>query len=112
MVYDIKPHLRQGENVIAVDARDYGTTNAELEPGGPRRSGGFHLYGEIRDTSGNVQPISSDASWKVSSSEQAGWNRPGYDDHGWQSAGGDPHPTVWVTYPDFAAGLHGYSSVR
>ena len=51
-VYDIKPHLRPGENVIAVDARDYGTTQAELEPGGPERSGGFHLYGEIRDTSG------------------------------------------------------------
>ena len=47
-VYDIKPLLKQGENVIAIDARDYGTLNPELEPGGPDRSGGFHLYGEIR----------------------------------------------------------------
>jgi hypothetical protein len=112
VVYDIKPHLKQGENVIAVEARDYGTMNAELEPGGPERSGGFHLYGEIRDASGKTQPIASDASWKASASEQPGWNRPGYDDRGWSSAKGDPKPTVWVTYPDFAKGLRGFSDVR
>jgi hypothetical protein len=112
VVYDIKPHLRQGENVIAVDAREYGTLSAELEPGGPDRSGGFHLYGEIRDTSGKTQPIASDARWKASSSEEPGWNRPGFDDRGWPSAQGDPKPTVWVTYPDFAKGLRGFSDIR
>lgn len=105
VVYDIKPHLRDGENVIAVDARDYGTLNAELEPGGPARSGGFHLYGEIRDTHGKLQPILSDESWKASASEKAGWNKPGFDDRDWPSAKGDPLPTVWVTYPDIAKGL-------
>jgi hexosaminidase len=112
VVYDIKPQLRQGENVIAVDARDYGTLSPELEPGGPQRSGGFHLYGEIRDTSGKMQPITSDASWKASDREEPGWNRPGYDDRSWPSAKGDPKPTVWVTYPDFAKGLRGFSDVR
>jgi hexosaminidase len=111
-VYDIKPYLRPGENVIAVDARNYGTINAELEPGGPDRSGGFHLYGEIRDADGKVQPILSDASWKVSSKELPNWNMPGYDDRDWQSAQGDPKPTVWVTYPDFRKGLRGFSDVR
>ena len=51
--------------MIAIDAREYGTVNPDLEPGGPQRSGGFHLYGEIRDKSGKVLPILSDASWKV-----------------------------------------------
>ena len=111
-VYDIKPYLRAGENVIAVDARDYGTLNAELEPGGPERSGGFYLYGEIRDTNGKTEPIVSDASWKVSSSEQPGWNRPGFVERGWRAAKGDPKPTVWVTYPDFGKGLRGFSDVR
>ncbi len=111
-VYDIRPHLRAGENVIAVDAREYGTINPELEPGGPEGSGGFHLYGEIRDREGKVQPIVSDATWKVSDRELADWNRPGFDDHDWPAAQTDPQPTVWVTYPDFAKGLRGFSDVR
>lgn len=112
VVYDIKPLLRQGDNVIAVDAHSYGTMSPELEPGGPPRSGGFHLYGEIRDTSGKTQPITSDASWKVSDSEAPNWNRSDYDDRGWRSAKGDPKPTVWVTYPDFSKGLRGFSELR
>ena len=111
-VYDIKPQLKKGDNVIAINAHDYGTLNPELEPGGPARSGGFHLYGEIRDTRGNVQPIASDASWKTTASEEPGWNRTGYDDRRWRSAQGDPKPTVWVTYPDFSKGLRGFSDVR
>lgn len=111
-VYDIKPLLRDGENVIAVDAREYGTTQPELEPGGPERSGGFHLYGEIRDTAGKVQPILSDASWQVSAQESPGWNAPGFDAGKWRSAKGDPKPTVWVTYPDLEKGLRGFSDVR
>jgi hypothetical protein len=111
-VYDIKPLLRAGDNVIAIDAHNYGTTQAELEPGGPPRSAGLHLYGEIRDASGNVQPIASGGSWKVSTSDDKGWNSPGFDDGNWQSAQGDPKPTVWVTYPDFTKGLRGFSNVR
>ncbi|HEY1603665.1 MAG TPA: glycoside hydrolase family 20 zincin-like fold domain-containing protein [Pirellulales bacterium] len=111
-VYDIKPYLRSGENVIAVDARNYGTINAELEPGGPERSGGFHLYGEIRDKDGKVQPILSDASWKASNNEEPNWSQPAYDDHAWQPAKEDTQPTVWVTYPDFSKGLRGFSDVR
>ncbi len=46
-VYDIKPQLKDGENVIAIDAHNYGTINPDLEPGGPARSAGFHLYGKF-----------------------------------------------------------------
>jgi hypothetical protein len=111
-VYDIKPLLREGDNVIAVDARNYGTAQPELEPGGPLRSGGFHLYGEIRDKSGKAQPIVSDASWQTTAAEEKDWNRPGHDDHNWAKAQGDPKPTVWVTYPDFSRGLRGFSEIR
>jgi hypothetical protein len=111
-VYDIKPHLKQGENVIAVDARGYGTMNAELEPGGPPRSGGFHLYGEIRDASGKTTPLFSDATWKAATDDEPGWNRAGHDDAKWPAAKPDPKPTVWVTYPDFSKGLRGFSDVR
>lgn len=111
-VYDIKPLLRQGENVIAVDAHNYGTIQPELEPGGPERSGGFHLYGEIRDSGGKLQPIVSDASWKVSDKEAKNWNQPGYDDSAWPQAKGDPKPSVWVTYPDFSKRLRGFSEIR
>lgn len=111
-VYDIRPLLRKGENVIALDAREYGTNNPELEPGGPAGSGGFHLYGEIRDENGRVQPILSDKSWKASDREVANWYQPGFDDHDWPAARADTQPTVWVTYPDFAQGLRGFSDVR
>jgi hypothetical protein len=111
-VYDITPHLRQGENVIAVDARDYGTMNPELEPGGPPRSGGFQLYGEIRDKSGKVQPITSDASWKASDKEVAGWTKPEFDERDWKSPQTDPKPTVWITHPDFSEWSRGFSDVR
>jgi hypothetical protein len=111
-VYDIKPHLRQGENVIAIDAQAYGTLSAELEPGGPERSGGFHLYGEIRDASGRATPIASDESWKVSDSKEPNCIQPGYDDSRWPTAKGDAKPTVWVTYPDFGRGLRGFSDLR
>ena len=111
-MYDIKPHLKQGENVIAVDAQAYGTLSAELEPGGPPRSAGFHLYGEIRDTSGQQTPILSDSSWKVSARDAPQWNRPGFSDAAWLVAKPDPKPTVWVTYPDLNKGIRGFSELR
>lgn len=111
-VYDIKPLLRAGENVVAVEARNYGTTSPELEPGGPERSGGFHLYGELRDAEGQVQPILSDDSWKVTDKEASDWNQPRFDDAAWPAAQADPKPTVWITYPDFDKGLRGYSELR
>ena len=56
-IYDIKGLLKPGENVIAVEARNYGTERPNLEPGGPPRCAGFHFYGEIVDRDGRVQPV-------------------------------------------------------
>jgi len=120
-VYDIKPHLRNGDNVIAIEAQGYGTTGNDLEPGGPNRSGGFHLYGEIQSKDGKVQPIASDTSWKVSDGStdngstdkiDKNWNQPSFNDSDWKPAQADPKPTVWVTYPDFEKKLRGFSEIR
>ena len=76
------------------------------------RSGGFYLYGELRDKSGKATPILSDASWKVSTKAGPKWNQPGLDASTWPAAKSDPKPTVWVTYPDLEKGLRGFSDLR
>ncbi|MFO0946120.1 MAG: glycoside hydrolase family 20 zincin-like fold domain-containing protein [Planctomycetota bacterium] len=112
VVYDILPHLREGTNVIAIEAHCYGTENKDLEPGGPDRSGGFHLYGEIVDKQGKMEIILSDNSWRVSARKTDTWTSPDEDDRRWRSAQGDPKPTIWITYPDFTRGLRGFADVR
>ena len=107
-IYDIKSLLRPGENVIAVEARNYGTEKPDLEPGGPPGSAGLHFYGEIVDRDGRIQPVLSDAQWKVTDRESEGWTAISFDDSGWLHAQADPHPTVWVTYPDFAKEIAGF----
>jgi len=107
-IYDIKPLLKPGENVIAVEARNYGTEKPNIEPGGPARCAGLHFYGEIVDRDGRVQPVLSDAQWKVTDQESEGWTTTSFDDSAWLHAQADPKPTVWVTYPDFAKGIAGF----
>jgi len=107
-IYDIKPLLKSGENVIAVEARNYGTERPNLEPGGPSRCAGFHFYGEIVDHEGKLQTIASDSSWKVAEQAAEGWNKTGFDDAAWSHAQADSKPTVWVTTPDFAKGVAGF----
>jgi hypothetical protein len=111
-LYDISSHLKAGKNVIAVEAHGYGTENKNLEPGGPVRCGGFHLYGEVVDNDGKVQALVSDSSWKVADAPADDWTATDFSDESWASAKGDPKPTVWVTYPDFAEGFRGYSDMR
>jgi len=106
--YDIKPLLKPGENVIAVEARNYGTEKPNIEPGGPARCAGLHFDGEIVDREGRVQPVLSDAQWKVTDQESQGWTTTGFDDSAWLHAQADPKPTVWVTSPDFAKGVAGF----
>lgn len=112
VVYDILPHLREGTNVIAVEARAYGTENEDLEPGGPARCGGFHLFGEIVDKQGKMITLLSDNSWRVSARKTEDWTSPEVDDRRWRSAQGDRKPTIWITYPDFTRGLRGFADVR
>ncbi len=111
-LYDILPHLQAGTNLIAIEARNYGTMNADLDPGGPARCGGFHLYGELVTTDGNVQGLASDEGWRVNDNAVENWNGRQFDDRAWPTAKSDGEPTVWVTYPDFTENVRGFSDVR
>jgi hexosaminidase len=111
-IYDIKSYLKPGQNVIAVDAHNYGTTQLGLEPGGPHRSGGFHFWGEIQLDGKKPISIGSDSGWKVSDQKTDNWNHASFDDSGWVQAKGDTKPTVWVTYPDFPNHFKGFSNRR
>lgn len=111
-LYDLKPHLVEGPNVLAIEAHNYGTENENLDPGGPRFCGGFFLYGEIVPKEGETLRLLSDESWPASTAANAGWTEAGFEEKGWAPAAADPKPTVWVTYPDFEKNWPGYSSVR
>jgi hypothetical protein len=107
-IYDIKPLLVAGKNVIAIEGRNYGTEKENLEPGGPSRCAGFHLYGEIVERDGRARSILSDPQWKVSENAPDGWLAADFDDGQWVAAQADPKPTVWVTYPDFEKNVPGF----
>jgi len=109
-VYDIATYLNDGINVIAVEAHNYGTQNKGLDPSGPERCGGFHLYGEIIDKQGNKKLILSDSSWKVSDDNPTGWNTTEFDDRHWKSAKANKNPRLLVTYPDFTQNWRGFSN--
>jgi hypothetical protein len=111
-IYDLLPHLLTGRNVIAIEAHNYGTLNADLDPGGPPRCGGLHLYGEITGPDGTLQTLVSDDQWKVTDRPVDAWTQPGFDAAAWPAAEGDKKPTVWVTYPDFSHHQRGFSDVR
>lgn len=112
MLYDITSHLVDVMNVITVDAMNYGTENPDLEPGGPERSGGFHCYGEIEQKDGKRTQILSDDSWRVIAREIPGWKQAKLNDRGWRHAKADSKPNLWITYPDFAKGIKGFTAVR
>ncbi len=107
-LYDITAYLKDGENCIAVEAHNYGGQNRNLEPGGPARCGGFNLYGELKDSGGNIVHLLSDESWKVTDRVVNGWLNVKFDDSGWRSARSDPKPMMGVTVPDFTKQYPGF----
>jgi len=111
-LYDIAPYLTDGPNVLAVEAHNYGTLSPDLDPGGPARCGGFHLYGELATRAGTITAILSDTQWRVADQPATDWTSSSFADANWPRAKADPKPTVWVTYPDFVAHVRGYSDVR
>ena len=111
-LYDITPYLKEGENVIAIEAHNYLSGSPFREPGGPKGCAGFHMYGEITDQNNDIKLILSDSSWKVSKIGEDGWKRPGFNDKGWGNAMGDQHPLRLVTYPDFSKNKRGFADKK
>lgn len=74
--WDIADYLVDGENVIAVEARNY------LHAG----SAGVSWYSEILYDDDKRKGIHSDDSWRVTDAADDDWNTPGYDDTGWLNA--------------------------
>ncbi len=77
-IFDLKPHLLAGRNVLAVDLRDTG--------------GAYGFLGEVclnfRTREGKVssQKISTNEEWKATEILVAGWPKTDFDDSGWSSA--------------------------
>jgi hexosaminidase len=80
--WDITEFLVPGENVIAIEARNY------LHAG----SAGLSWYSELVHTDGTVTGLHSDDTWKVYEPADAPgttgdvWYTPGYNDSGWPNA--------------------------
>jgi hexosaminidase len=92
-VFDILPLLKDSMNVIAVEAKAFGSDN----------SAGFNIYCEIQYPNGVTRKIMSDETWKVADSSQVGWNTITFNDSSWVNAQSQPYPFT-VDRPDFATG--------
>jgi len=74
--FNIAPHLRTGENVLAV----WGQVHADL---GTIESKGLILAMKTRDRHGKESSLTTNGSWRGSVSEQEGWEQVGFDDSAW-----------------------------
>jgi mono/diheme cytochrome c family protein len=78
---DLKPWLKRGDNVVAVQA-----SNAPANPPNPA---GLFVYARVRGGSPGkerVMDFVSDQSWLVTDQQAAGWEQPAFDSHDWPSA--------------------------
>ena len=94
-----KPYLGPGENVIAIEARNFDSARRDRQ--GPDCSAGVNLYGEIVYQGGNVQKVFSDDHWVASNRHEEGWNKIKFNDRQWRNVFADPDRHYAVTKPDF-----------
>ena len=93
---DIKPLLRKGENVIAVELERFQNL---------RYCFGMILRGEIEFASGKkISLVSSAKNFKASGECVPGWKMPNFNDKAWSNARelGDVNMTPWSTYGNVA----------
>jgi hypothetical protein len=114
---DLLPHLRAGENVIAVAAVNNTPDNkpprAEDTPKpGDANPAGFIFAARLRG--GEVTEIVSDASWLWSKSRTNGWEKPAFNSEHWEQATelGSPNMKPWslagkLNQALSLAGVHG-----
>ncbi len=70
--FDVRSHLRVGDNVLAVAAENLGG------PAGLLARLAYVREGHAQET------LTSDESWKAAPTASAGWQGPGFDDTAWQ----------------------------
>lgn len=73
--FDLKPYLRKGKNVIAIEAKDSGLAPCALL---------FDL--ELNTARGKKMKIVSDDSWLTSDQEVEGWQELDFNDRNWKKA--------------------------
>jgi mono/diheme cytochrome c family protein len=84
---DLRPHLKAGENVIAVAAVNNTPDNKPPRPEDTPKesdanSAGFIFAARLRG--GTLNEINSDASWVWSKSKTNGWEKIGFESAGWE----------------------------
>ncbi len=82
--FTITPHLREGENVVAVWGQLYAGQNVNK---GSRafRSKGIVLALKMRHADGSEQGLVTDATWRGAIEAADGWVQPGFDDSAWSA---------------------------
>lgn len=115
---DLRPFLKEGENVIAVAAVNHRLDNSVPVAGQPpveaeANPAGLWLYARLR-LAGEVWDCATDGSWLWSKSRTNNWDKPGLDTSEWHSSAelGGPNAAPWnlgrqLTQTMSTALLHG-----
>jgi len=74
---DVKKHLEQGDNLVAIQAVGNKKKDAPAM---------FIALLEVEFEDGSTQKIGSSSDWRVSSEKKDGWFKDGFDDSGWSNA--------------------------
>ena len=103
---DLRPHLREGENVLAAEAINNTTENkppSEPADAASANPAGFFLSARFPH-SADSRSWGSDASWLLSTKKVEGWNKVDFDDAEWSRAAelGDASVAPWSLQQKFA----------
>jgi mono/diheme cytochrome c family protein len=109
-LFDLRPFLKPGENLFAVDAMNNLPDNTPPTPDkavpGTENPAGFLFYARLRQTEAGksqTNDFGSDKSWLVSDAKQDGWENPKFAADNWQPAAelGDPGIPPWRVGKDY-----------
>jgi len=89
-VVNLKPWLKTGENLIAVEATNSAPDPTAATTNGPSPNpAGLYIYARVRaDSRGKERVVDfvSDRSWIVTDKKTAGWENPSFDARNWTPA--------------------------
>ena len=118
-VFDLRPHLKPGTNLFAIDAVNHLPNNslpaATEPPPGTENPAGLLFYARLRTRAPGVaghaatHDFASDSSWLCSNIKQSGWEGPDYRPNDWAPAVelGDMGMVPWRVNKSYLAGKIG-----